>query len=515
MKIVKEMVTVVTKQRIAKPKLIDDQQPLTKENLYLRLFKGISDGSFSSDEEAAAAIYQAKPADKKYLMLKSRLKERLVNTLFFLDHRRAQDSAYQRAVYDCNRNYFCAKILLTHGARISAVTMAKNTLALARKFDLNEIVMLCAKMLRHHYAMTGIKREYTKFDELAKNSLALIKAETRAEFMYESLLARVSRSKAYSKELAATAKKYFNQSKELSKYQRSFHIYLLHYRIGLLYYQIIRNYRLTLKMCNRLQSFLKKHQHFRLPSREGEIALLKMACCLYLKDYKNGKTNAEEALKFYTQGSNNWFVVMENYFILSMHAGKYKMAEEIFEQVIHHSRFQYLSAEKMEEWKIFEAYLNYGSPDSGKKEEKEFKILKFINEVPIYSKDKEGLYATILIAQILFMIDRGDEDGVEKKVEALRIFSSRHLSGQNTIRTTNFIKLLRKLVNNNYRLERIKVKSAAYLTKLKGAQLSQRSKAEAIEIIPYENIWKLIVTRLEYKRPRQWGKKIPVGAYTS
>lgn len=230
--------------------------------------------------------------------------------------------------------------------------------------------------------------------------------------MYEQLLSQVARSKSYSQELTATAKEYFNQSKELSKYQQSFHLHLLHYRIGLLYYQVIGNYRLTLNLCNRLQVFLKKNSRYRLASREGEIALLKMVCCLYLNDYKNGKQNADEALKFYTQGSNNWFVVLQNYFMLAMHAGKHKQAAEIFEQATGHQRFQYLSDEKSEEWKIYEAYLHYVMP--AKTKGKEFKILKFINEVPIYSKDKGGLYPAILIAQLLFMIDRGDEDRIEK-----------------------------------------------------------------------------------------------------
>src|SRR5262245_22169678 len=127
MKIFKEMVTLVKKQRLTKLEIIDEKQPLTKENLYLRLYKGISDGTFETDEQAAASLYQTGPDDKKYLMLKSRLKERLINTLFFLNHHKIQDSAYQKAVYQCNRNYFCAKILITHGARTSAVTMAKNT----------------------------------------------------------------------------------------------------------------------------------------------------------------------------------------------------------------------------------------------------------------------------------------------------------------------------------------------------------------------------------------------------
>ncbi|MBK6483480.1 MAG: hypothetical protein IPG01_10185 [Chitinophagaceae bacterium] len=498
MKVFKEMVGLVTKQRLNNIELIDERLPDGKENLYLKLFKGIADGVFNSDEEAALQLYQTSAKNKKYLMLKSRLKERLINTLFFLNHKKIQDSPYQKAVYQCNRNYFCSKILLTHGARTSAIAMAKSTLALAKQFDLNEITLLCARMLRHHYSMMGLKQEFQQFNDLADVSLKLIRSETKAEHMYEQLLSQVARSKSYSQELTATAKEYFNQSKELSKYQQSFHLHLLHYRIGLLYYQVIGNYRLTLNLCNRLQVFLKKNSRYRLASREGEIALLKMVCCLYLNDYKNGKQNADEALKFYTQGSNNWFVVLQNYFMLAMHAGKHKQAAEIFEQATGHQRFQYLSDEKSEEWKIYEAYLHYVMP--AKTKGKEFKILKFINEVPIYSKDKGGLYPAILIAQLLFMIDRGDEDRIEKNIESLRIFSSRYLSGKKSVRTSIFIKMLRQLINCHFKPEKVKAKAAPYLKKLTESKYGHLTENETMEIIPYEDIWSIILSRMTSKK---------------
>ncbi|MBA2423316.1 MAG: hypothetical protein H0V61_08845 [Chitinophagales bacterium] len=253
-----------------------------------------------------------------------------------------------------------------------------------------------------------------------------------------------------------------------------------------------------LNLCNRLQVFLKKNHRFRLASREGEIALLKMVCCLYLRDFKKGKINAEEALKFYSEGSNNWFVVMENYYLLAMHAGKYKQAAEIYESVVNHSRFQYLSAEKIEEWKIFEAYLNYVMPEILHR--KEFKILKFLNEVPIYTRDKEGLYPSIIITQILYMIERREDELVEKNIESLRIFSARHLSALKAPRTTTFIRMLRQIVTCNYNAEKIRIKALPYLKKLKLSEFINQTETEAMEIIPYEDLWSIILSRLPERK---------------
>src|SRR5262245_66121392 len=109
MKVFKEMASLVTNQRLQKIEVIDERQAIGKDNLYLQLFKGITEGKYVSDEDAAMDLYQTSAKDKKYQMLKSRLKDRLVNTLFFVNYRKIQDSKYQQAVYQCNKNYFCAK----------------------------------------------------------------------------------------------------------------------------------------------------------------------------------------------------------------------------------------------------------------------------------------------------------------------------------------------------------------------------------------------------------------------
>ncbi|HYV95134.1 MAG TPA: hypothetical protein VE978_25385 [Chitinophagales bacterium] len=495
MKVFREMVSLVTKQQLNKIDVIDYRQSLVTGNLYQQLFNGISDETFTTDEQAASALYQTSPSDKKYQMLKSRLKDRLVNTLFFINHKKIQESAYQQAVYQCNRNYFCAKLLLTHGARTSAIAMARNTLSQAEKFDLNEIAFLCARMLRHHYSMAGLKKEYQHYHNIVTESLKKVRGENRAEFMYGSLVAQFGRSKAIQPELEQTAKDYFNQCKELAKYQHTFHLTILHYRVGMLYYQIIGNYRLLLNLCNRLQQYSKNHPKFYVASREGEVSLLKMVCCLHLRNFKLGKQNAEEALQRYKKGSNNWFVVLENYFMLATHAGKFEKASLIVEEAMHHQRFQFLSPEKHETWKIYEAYINYLVP--GEQKTKDFKILKFLNEVPIYSKDKAGFYPAILIAQILYIIDRGDEDKLERTIESLRVFSSRYLSGKKAPRTTLFIKMLRQLVNYNYDPKKVKIRAAPYLEKLKAVGKISSEEIDSMEIIPYETAWSIILSRLE------------------
>ncbi len=223
-----------------------------------------------------------------------------------------------------------------------------------------------------------------------------------------------------------------------------------------------------------------------------------MVCCLHLKDFTQGKINADQALKFYKKGSNNWFTVLENLFLLTMHSGKYENAAAIVEEVVHHPRFHLLHEQKHETWKIFEAYINYLIP--GKLRSKDFKIHKFLNEVPIYSKDKAGFYPAILIAQLLYLLELEDEDKLERNIESLRIFSSRNLSGKKAPRTAVFIKMLRQLTQYNYDLKRVNQRCEKYLAQLKDSKFTADGEIDSMEIIPYEQAWVIILSRLQEKR---------------
>jgi hypothetical protein len=329
-------------------------------------------------------------------------------------------------------------------------------------------------------------------------SIRKVRAESRAEHLYETIVSHYARTKAFKPEMANTARDCFNQCKELVKDFKSFHITLLYYRIGMLYYQIIRNYRSLLSLCTNAQSFLQKYRDFYVASREGEIALVKMVCYLNLKDFENGKKNALDAQRFYLKGSNNWFVLMENYFLLTMHTANYTDAIHVFDEVTRHSRFQYLAPEKQEAWKIYEAYLNYLVP--GQIKSRDFKLMKFLNDVPIFSKDKAGFYPAILIAQVLFLIDKRDEDQLEKTIESLRIYSSRHLSAKTAPRSTIFIKMLRQLAYYQYDHKKVKARAKPLFEKLKTIEIAKQDETDAVEVIPYENTWEILIKRLDERR---------------
>lgn len=80
-----------------------------------------------------------------------------------------------------------------------------------------------------------------------------------------------------------------------------------------------------------------------------------------------------------------------------MHTENYINAAAIYIKVINHQRFIYTNEERKEKWKIFEAYINYVFETENLDREllsndptkRKFRLLKFLNEVPNFTKDKK------------------------------------------------------------------------------------------------------------------------------
>lgn len=494
MKTIKELVSIVTKKKMNKIDVFDSVT-LKKENtLYTQFFHAINEGKFNADEDAATLIYNESPGSKKYLMLKGRMKERLVNTLLFLENRKQYESELLFGVYVSNRNYFAAKTLSANGASISALEYAKSSLNLSIKYQQTELILLNSRLIKSIIVQNGLK-DFKKYDTLCRNALILLRAENGVESYYQELIMIFKKSKSINSKVIALTKNYYLQSKNWAQTHKSFQVKIHSLRIGMIYYQVIRNYRLLINTANRFEKLIIQNPLFSHKSSLGEIALFKMSGYMYLKDFENGKKFADKGSQLFRSGSANWFVFNEHYFLLAMHTCKFAEAEKILENVFKNERFEFLNTEDSEKWKLFEAYLQYMYPEN--RIEHQFRILKFVNDVQAIAKDKGGINPAILIIQLLHLIQSGNWDDVINRSESLRVYVSRNLSPKLASRTILFSKLLVTAVKYKYDPELLNKRSEANVNKLMGIKISDLTNSDSLEIVPYEDLWKLTLKRIQ------------------
>lgn len=496
----KEIIQVLARRRMKRIEVFNDTGKVARSSLYYRLYQGIRDGEFTTDEEAARAIFGTDATEKKYLMLKSRVKARLLSTLMFLDN---ANSRYELAVIQCARGIFSAQILLQNGARSTAEAMLHSTLNQAEKFELTDVAMNCLLKLRYSAAFIGNKAAFDEYRQRYREKEELYVAESRAEEYYQVLVLPFGKSSSNRPELSVEALAFVEETERLRRPRTSFKLEMTHFRLKVMAGQISGNPEMVMQACDEGEAYLKERKHLALPIRFGEIAVYRLTVYIQLGDFERGSQLVLDSLQYFNEGSLNWMIFMESYFLLAMHTGHYACAADIYLKVTRHHRFGTLDDTRKEKWRIFEGFLQYIldgqiDPASGARFESQFKLMKFLNEVPIYSKDKRGLNIAILILQVLFLLDRRDYSGIISRAEALKVYCSRYLKVDENYRSNCFLKMMLLMEKKGFAYEETSRTSERYFALLKSHRYNyEAGNTASLEIIPYEHLWSTILGKLQ------------------
>ena len=104
MKNLLEIAKVLTRKKIAKIEILDEQMLKQKDSKFGKFYEGLLTGKIESDRDAALLLYDdPDTSDAKYRQMKSRFRRRLFNTLFFVDVNVPLASSYDQAYFNCSK----------------------------------------------------------------------------------------------------------------------------------------------------------------------------------------------------------------------------------------------------------------------------------------------------------------------------------------------------------------------------------------------------------------------------
>lgn len=504
MKFLREIAGIVTRFNANSPAKIFSADGRKTKTRSFRMFAALLQGRYKTDKEAANDIYEVEPSHPKYRKLKSRVKEQLLQALFSLDIRRPRYSSELEAFYHCNKNTTFAKILITLGASNSGVTLAHKTLLKAQEAHLFDLVLQCGRLLRSHYSFVGFEKQFNEYDRLVGAMIKIQQAEIESDRLREHLLVKYARSTSKKSEFTGLAEEYVQQLEKIKKEFPTKTVMINYFRVKSLLYQVKREFNATINTCTEAEKYYQENPAFSTKNRLAELALVKMVAFLHLRDYENGKKNADQCLKLYTEGSVNWLVFMEYYFLLALHSQNFSNAIQIFQRVISHPRLLNGPQFRLEKWQINEGYLNYVFESSWEKAESEevemfrkrFNVHKFLNEVPTFSKDKRGMNVSILILQVLFLLQRDKLDEIASRTDALRVYSSRYLRKDENYRSELFIRMLLTMESKSFDYSKTFAATQGYYSRLIATAKGKHGSLDGTEVIPFELLWERILHKL-------------------
>ncbi len=209
------------------------------------------------------------------------------------------------------------------------------------------------------------------------------------------------------------------------------------------------------------------------------------------------KEIAKETNKMMSVGTFNWHIALIRRITICLHKGDYQEAYDLFKaHTKHRSSFEILK----EHWKILEGFI-YFFIQIGRIEqysEERFLLGKFLNEVPIYSKDKAGSNINILIIQILLRMHREEYGKIIDRIDSLREYARTYTRNPETRRANIFINMIIKMEAASFHKAGTIRKTKGLLKKLNNTPLSLGQNLN-IEIIPYPVLWEAILDLLENK----------------
>ncbi|RMF01512.1 MAG: hypothetical protein D6772_04680, partial [Bacteroidetes bacterium] len=493
---------VVTKKRVKKIEIFDEHSLRNKNIKFNEFYEDITSGLYKNDRDAAQKLYGCTPKDAKYRQLKSRFRKRLLNTLFFLDVNKPSTSNYDQAHFTCHKEWTLVKILQHNGAHQAAITQAKSILTTAQKFQISEIVVNCARLLREYAAKADKAKDFEHYDKLLKEYSNRLESEIRAEELYQRVIIDYHRPLDADNDLMDRIATYGNTLLSLSEIYPSPLININMFLVWAMNYEINRQYSALIEVCDRAEKYLEEHPDAYQEERLITFFTKKMSAYLHLGDYLKGRVNAEQCLNKFPEGSRPWFNFMEYYLLLALHTEHYTQAMAIYNRTVGHQKFRKLEQDTREKWQLFEASLQfalYHSPYRKKlsptNRREPFDEDKFSTQVFHFGSKKKILQFHFLALKCCFLIQKRQLIAARDVVDDLQKLANRSLDKKAHVRPINFVRLLLQLRKANFVIDETR-NVDKYLGVIEAHPFTYRGVLSQLEALPLEQLWKLLASRL-------------------
>jgi hypothetical protein len=468
---------------------------------YRQAYEAYKAGKWATEEELAELL-ELEIEGRPFRRFKFEFLKRLYLPVLFIDHEVETLNETQQQHMWCWKQLALFKTLLHRGAIKSATAIAHRLFEVADEYNFPLAGLETATFLKKHYALHEMDREkYQRYQAAAKKYELYFWAENKAAELYQLLLMPVAKSKSYQK----------NQAEEAARYREELQPYYdkgcdtqpflgIFFAISCMEKMFKNRWKESIILCD--EAILKITENKNYSNRILSIIIgYKVICLTRIGEFKEAEILILKESKIESLGNSYWYRIHELYIYVAFQASNFEKAYEIYSTAVNLKEYDLLPSEQKEAWQLFFAYLalsfNIGKLKlSNNNEINKFKLSKFLNGVPTFSQDKQGLNIPVLIIQVIFLLQKKEYDKIEERIEALRKYRVRHLFTVENSRSNCFIKILQVLTKADFRLEQFKILSKDLWEDLLRIPLSKALQRHEIEIISYEVLYSWVLELL-------------------
>lgn len=431
--------------------------------------------------------------------MQSRVRSKLLNHLYFLDHTDPRHVVSRRFQLECLDLLHKVSILFAEGEYLLTEQLLKKCMRLAQEGEFTQYTVQSARMLCTLYAELRQAHQFEKMDAQLVKASKVLEIENEAERLHASTLLALGGTVKSRQAVLKVIPEHLKKLDTLHRQAGTFNTYLFRYRLLLALHELQGNY----SEISRLTGLADKQL------REGTLnarrfdkrynSFMRVFAHLRARRPSQGLKLAKEAIKDFHPSSNNWFYFQENHVLLALHAQEYDQAHVLLTNTINNPAYSKQRPAAIERWDLYRAYAEFVQPPARVGPVRRMQIAQWAHTLPEFSRDKTGQNIAILIFQMLHYMRANSYEEVMTRLERLRKYQQRHMGGTGMVRSRLFLRLLHVMADCGFNAKDSAEKGRGLLKVLENTVPPGEAYAE-VEIIPYEHLWVIILQMLLRKK---------------
>ncbi|MTB50745.1 hypothetical protein [Lewinella sp. W8] len=467
-----------------------------------QLYELISDGKVTCDEEAFAQLYPGSTNKNPYYKLKHELRERLYNTAFFVDAKRSKLSSRREAMVQCQYYHALSWMLGLLGARKNADTLTQKTLKIAGQYEFVHEYLSALTRLSNTLTVEGRENELQKVNEEIITYTEILRKQVLCNIYLKNIQVQYTKNRSSKEYIVKEISGYLQKLEALPESPDTLRSYYVYNILKLYALMAEHKYEQAIEVGSPIRERVKNYRYLDRVAFYG-ISVNLTACYIAMKRYEEGAAVLDDLLVQLkaVKSSFNWFKAKEMSFMLSIHSRRYDVSRAVFLEVMSSPRFSRMPEYIQETWRIFAAYkeilVKSGRLSEQKvKGKRTFRLRRYLNNVPTFSKDKRGLNVPILLSQIVLLLQTKGYDELIDRFEALAKYRDRYLNPEVNYRSNIFLRMVLEIVKRNFERAEVERKTAKLYGLLTEAPTDVMNQSYDQEIIPYEDLWEIMLDTL-------------------
>ncbi len=504
METLKSLIQIVTQKRVKKIELFDEDSR-NKSSHYYALFHGIHQEKYKSDEEAAKDIYECSASEKKYLILKTRLKQKLMNTIFFLDPEVNENVSEADLVrQECEKVIFQAKTLLLCDASNISVALVEKHLKKAQDYFLTDIALESSKILAEHYLKKGQKTDFVNHNNMVAKYSKILFYENEAHHQWKNIEFDYKKENITSEFLVESLKKFLTWWEDKKEYlEGQLKIYydqttFLHAKLSQKHEDIAAFFQKQFEIIQKTPEKFSQNEVLNWELEHANHRLNFQKFDNFSSVFKAEKNIENIPLKI-------WVEQQEYKLMAFLHQKNYADANQIFQETLNENRFKKVTEDKKEFWYVAASILHYfhkqdkipNSKTISSSNKVNFRHHLFLERTTDYQKNKKGLNIMMMNIQILFYIEKLEFTRIKEKIGELNEYCRLYPKKDGNFRSECFINMINLLEKCDFKYYPTKKATEELFSELEKTPVDYRGSFRNIEMIPYEQVWDLIMDKIK------------------